>query len=89
MEVWLLLASMAGALVFGLAFHFLISGPDKVFTLNPGAGREAFVVSAVLVAFTDVLGCMVGVWALSKLPRSAEGAAGMVRPRRSSEEEVR
>lgn len=89
MEVWLLLASMAGALVFGLAFHFLISGPDNVFTLNPGAGREAFVVSAVLVAFTDVLGCMVEVWALSKLLRSAEGAAGMVRPRRSSGEEVR
>lgn len=89
MEVWLLLASMAGALFFGLAFHFLISGPDKVFTLNPGAGREAFVVSVVLVAFTEVLGCVVGVWALSKLPRSAEGAAGMVRPRRSSGEEVR
>jgi len=87
--VWLLLASMARALVFGLAFHFLIFGLDNVFTLNPGAGREAFVVSVVLVAFTEVLGCVVGVWALSKLPRSAEGAAGMVRPRRSSGEEVR
>ena len=86
---WLLLASMVGSLIFGLAFHFLISGPDNVFTLNPGAGREAFVVSVVLVAFTEVLGCVVGVWALSKLPRSAEGAAGMVRPRRGSGEEVR
>ena len=70
-EAWLLLASMTGALVFGLAFHFLISGPDDVFTLNPGAGREAFNVSAVLVTLTEVIGCVVGIWALSKIPLSA------------------
>ena len=68
---WLILASMAGALVFGLAFHFLISGPDDVITLNQGAGREAFNVSAVLVALTEVIGCVVGIWALSKIPLSA------------------
>ena len=86
---WLLLASMTGALVFGLAFHFLIFGPDNVFTLNPGAGREAFRVSAVLIALTEVLGCVVGVWVLSKLPRFTGGAAGTMHPRRSSGEEVR
>ena len=89
MEVWLLLASMAGALIFGLAFHFLVSGPDNVFTLNPGAGREAFRFSAVLVALTEALGCVAGVWALSKLPSSEEGAAGTVELRHSSGEEVR
>ena len=83
---WLLLASMAGALIFGLAFHFLVSGPDNVFALHPGAGREAFRFSAVLVALTEALGCVAGVWALSKLPRSAEGAAGTVDPRISSGE---
>jgi uncharacterized membrane protein len=35
-----------GALIFGLAFHFLVSGPDNAFTLNPGAAREAFRFSA-------------------------------------------
>jgi energy-coupling factor transporter transmembrane protein EcfT len=84
---WLLLASMVGALVFGLDFHFLISGPDNVFTLNLGAEREAFSVSAVLVALTEVIGCVVGVWAWSKLPLSAEGA-GTMHPRHSSREEV-
>jgi hypothetical protein len=84
---WLLLASMAGALVFGLAFDFLISGPDDVITLNPGAGREAFDVSAVLVALTEVIGCVVGIWTLSKIPLSAE-IAGTMHPRHSSGEEV-
>lgn len=86
---WLLLASMAGALFFGLAFHFLVSGPDNVFTLHAGAEREAFRFSAVLIALTEVLGCVAGVWVLSKLSRSAEGAAGTVDPRISSGEEVR
>ncbi len=89
MGVWLLLASMSGALIFGLAFHFLVSGSDNVFTLNPGAGREAFRFSAVLVALTEVLGCVAGGGALSSLPRSAAGAVGTVEPRRSSGEEVR
>jgi hypothetical protein len=86
---WLLLASMVGALIFGLAFHFLVSGPNNVFTLNPGAAREAFRFPAVLVALSEALGCVAGVWALSKLPSSEEGAAGTVEPQRSSGEEVR
>jgi hypothetical protein len=65
---WLLLASMVGALDFGLVFHFLVSGPDNVFTLNPGAAREAFRFSAVLVALSEAFGCVAGIWALSKLP---------------------
>jgi len=87
--VWLFLASMAGALIFGLVFHFLVPGPDNVFTLHSGAGRETFLFSAVLVASTEALGCVAGIWALSKLPRSAEGAAGTVEPRRSSGKAVR
>lgn len=86
---WLFLTSMTGALIFGLVFHFLVSGPDNVFTLNPGAGREAFRFSAVLVALSEALGCLAGVWALSKLPRSAGGVAGTVDTRRSSGTEVR
>ena len=86
---WLFLASMAGALIFGLAFHFLVSGPDNVFTLNPGAAREAFRFSAVLVALSEALGCVAGIWALSKLPSSAKGAVGTVDMRPSPGKEVR
>jgi hypothetical protein len=86
---WLLLASMVGALDFGLVFHFLVSGPDNVFTLNPGAAREAFRFSAVLVALSEAFGCVAGIWALSKLPSFEEGVAGTVEPQRSSGEEVR
>jgi hypothetical protein len=86
---WLLLASMAGALIFGLAFHFLVSGPDYGFTRNPGAAREAFRFSAVLVALREALGCVAGIWALSKLPSFEEGVAGTVESQRSSGEEVR
>ncbi|CAA9433838.1 MAG: hypothetical protein AVDCRST_MAG80-763 [uncultured Rubrobacteraceae bacterium] len=85
----LLLASMAGALIFGLAFHFLVSGPDNIFTLHPGVGREVFRFSAALVALTEALGCVAGLWVLSKLPRSEEGVVKTVKPRRSSREEVR
>jgi len=86
---WLFLASMAGALIFNLAFHFLVSGPDNVFTLNPGAAREAFRFSAVLVALSEALGCVAGIWALSKLPSSAKGAVGTVDMRPSPGKEVR
>jgi len=80
---------VAGALIFGLAFHFLVSGPDNVFTLHVGAVRKAFSVSAVLVALNEGIGCLVGIWALSKLPHFTEGAGGKVYTRRSSGEEVR
>jgi hypothetical protein len=39
---WLLLASMSGSFVFDLAYHFLIPGPDNVFTLQPGVWLVAF-----------------------------------------------
>jgi hypothetical protein len=53
---WLLLGSMAGSLVFDLAYHFLIEGPDNVFTLEPGAWLVPFRLSAVLLVATSGLG---------------------------------
>jgi hypothetical protein len=72
---WLLLASMAGSFVFGLAYHFLVSGPDHAFTLGQGAWRTLFRASVVLLLLIERTGCLFGMPALSRLTRFP-GAAG-------------
>jgi hypothetical protein len=37
---WLLVAGMAGFFVFGLLYHFVVPGPDNVFTQPPGPRRR-------------------------------------------------
>ena len=76
---WLLFASMAGSLVFGLAYHFLIPGVDNAFTLQPGAWRITFRVSAALVFLLQGIGSVVGVWALNVLSpfRTIGSTAGL------------
>ncbi len=64
---WLLVFSMAGSFVFDVAYHFLVPGPDNVFTLPSGAWTPAFRVSAVLVALASGVGFLVGVRALREL----------------------
>ena len=71
---WLLLASMAGSFVFGLAYHFLIAGPDNAFALEPGAWQTAFRVSAAFLLLAQGTGCLVGVWILSWRARPSEAA---------------
>ena len=71
---WLLAASMAGSFVFGLVYHFLVPGPDNVFTLHHGAWVTAFQVSAVLLAALQITGCLFGVWAAMRL--SSPSAVG-------------
>jgi hypothetical protein len=66
---WLLLGSMAGSFVFDLAYHFLIEGPDNVFTLEPGAWLVPFRLSAVLLVAMSGLGALVGGWAVLRLLR--------------------
>lgn len=66
---WLLFGSMVGSLVFDLAYHFLIEGPDNVFTLEPGAWLAPFQVSSVLLVATSGLGVLVGGWAVLRLSR--------------------
>ena len=67
---WLLVASMVGSLVFGLAFHFLISGPDNAFTLHPGTWQAPFQVSAILLLLAQGVGCLVALRMLVEPPRS-------------------
>ena len=68
---WLLMASMAGSLAFGVLFHYLASSPDNAFTLQPGAWRVPFVVTAILVSLSEAVGVAVGAWAVSKEVRRA------------------
>ena len=71
---WLLLGSMAGSFVFDLAYHFLIAGPDNVFTLEPGAWVALFGLSSVLLVAVSGIGVLVGAWAVRGLsrPRTSE-----------------
>ena len=64
---WLLFGAMSGSFVFALAYHFLIPGPDNVFTLEPGAWLIPFRVSAALLVATSGLGALVGGWAVRGL----------------------
>ncbi len=66
---WLLFGSMAGSFAFDLAYHFLIEGPDNVFTLEPGAWLMPFRLSAVLLVATSGLGALAGGWAVLRLSR--------------------
>ena len=78
---WLLLASMGGSLLFGLAYHFVVAGPDNVFTNDAGA---PFAVTAVLVALSETFGVAVVIRALDWLSRAAPSggtAAGLGEPR--------
>jgi len=73
---WLLVASMAGSLVFGLLYHFLVPGPDNVFTQPPGTWRTAFGISAVLMLPLQGMGCLAGLWAARVLSRAvSDGGA--------------
>jgi hypothetical protein len=60
---WLLAASMAGSFAFGLLYHFVIPGPDNVFTQPPGTWRTVFGVSAALLLPLQGAGCLVGLLA--------------------------
>ena len=86
---WLLAASMAGSFVFGLVFHFLVSGSDNVFTLLPGTWRTTFQVTAVLLLMLEMIGTLIGLWAAQRIPQRSTDilrkrpAGGLASPRRA------
>jgi len=47
---WLLLLSMAGALVFGVYFHFLLVGPDHISSVNLEGWGMLFFATAFFLA---------------------------------------
>jgi hypothetical protein len=61
--------SMAGALVFGVYFHFILPGPDHVTHIGMPLSfelRDVFDVTAVLLALFECLGVIAGVRIFSK-----------------------
>lgn len=54
-------ASMTGALVFGLASHFLIDGQDHVAHVAAG-WRTLFGVTAALLVVSEAAGAAIGIW---------------------------
>jgi hypothetical protein len=65
----LLTLSMAGALVFGAYYHFILPGPDHVTHINLPISldmRDIFDVSAVLLALFECLGVLAGARIFSK-----------------------
>ena len=53
---WIISATMAGSLVFGLVMHFVIEGPDHVSHVAAG-WRAIFATTALMLAVTEALGC--------------------------------
>jgi len=65
----LLATSMAGALVFGFYYHFILPGPDHVTHINlplSFAMQDIFDVTAVLLALFECLGVLAGIRIFSK-----------------------
>jgi hypothetical protein len=58
----LLALVMAGALAFGIYFHYLTISPDHVSHLPAGDAQGIFRLTALLLAITEVIGLTVGLW---------------------------
>ncbi len=64
-----LACSMAGALAFGVYYHFVADTPDHVAhvgRMSPAGWAVAFQASALLLALTEALGAWAGVSVLKK-----------------------
>ena len=68
----LLVASMAGSLVFGAYFHYVAISPDHVSHLPPGDAQGMFRVTAMLLAVTEILGLVVGLLGLRRFQVSPQ-----------------
>ena len=56
----LLSLAMAGALIFGVYFHYLTISPDHVSHLPPGDAQGTFQLTALLLAITEAIGLVTG-----------------------------
>src|SRR5215510_9899815 len=52
----LLVISMAGSLIFGIAYHYVVISPDHVSHLPPGDAQGLFRTTALLLALTELFG---------------------------------
>lgn len=68
---WLLFVSMLGALLFGVAYHLVLPGPDNIMQMVGRPWAILFQASAVLLAVLEMSGTVVGGWMLYSLRLSA------------------
>lgn len=66
----LLTASMAGSLIFGAYYHFVLVSPDHVSHLPPGDAQGLFKLTAVLLVVTEFFGFIVGLLGLRLVAKS-------------------
>jgi len=59
-----LVVSMAGSLIFGLIYHFVVMSSDHVSHLPPGEAQGLFRMTAVLLMLTELFGVVVGLLGL-------------------------
>jgi len=59
-----LVVSMAGSLIFGLIYHFVVMSSDHVSHLPPGDAQGLFRMTAVLLMLTELFGVVVGLLGL-------------------------
>lgn len=69
---WLLLSSMAGAILFGLYNHLLVISPDHVSQVSFTSWGLLFQITAMLTLIVDGFGCWIGVWGLKSTPQLEE-----------------
>ena len=60
----LLVISMAGSLIFGIAYHYIVISPDHVSHIPPGAAQGLFRTTALLLVLTELFGVVVGMWGI-------------------------
>ena len=63
----LLLISMTGSLIFGVAYHYVVISPDHVSHLPPGDAQGLFRATALLLILTELFGIAVGWLGLRKI----------------------
>ena len=73
--LWLLFASMLGALIFGVCYHYVIISPDHVAHLPPGDARGMFRTTALLLIVTEALGVVVALWSIRGYKKAQEAQA--------------
>jgi hypothetical protein len=66
---WLLLCSMASALLFGVYHHFVVLSPDHISQVSLTDWGIVFHITAILLVLTEGIGWAIGLWALTSLQR--------------------
>lgn len=61
-----LVVSMAGSLIFGVVYHYVIISPDHVSHLPPGEAQGLFRITALLLILTELFGVWVGLLGLRR-----------------------